>query len=174
MGILRGERVLLRPGRPEDADRLFQIRNEPGVLRWWGSVDIEKEIKEEFIDADDAFVIEADGEVVGAIQYHEENEPMYRHAGMDIFLTTSRHGQGLGTEATRLLARYLFEERGHHRLTIDPAADNAAAIRAYEKVGFRRVGIMRKYERGPDGVWHDGLLMDMLEEEFRQTDRRPS
>jgi aminoglycoside 6'-N-acetyltransferase len=171
MGILRGERVLLRPGRPEDADRLFQIRNEPGVLRWWGSVDIEKEIKEEFIDADDAFVIEADGEVVGAIQYHEENEPMYRHAGMDIFLTTSRHGEGLGAEALRLLARYLFEERGHHRLTIDPAADNAAAIRAYERVGFRRVGIMRRYERGPDGVWHDGLLMDMLKEEFRPIKR---
>jgi aminoglycoside 6'-N-acetyltransferase len=166
MVVLRGKRVLLRPGRPEDADRLSRIRNEPEVSRWWGGVDIE-EISEEFIGADDGFVIEAEGEVVGAIQYSEENEPMYRHAGIDIFLTASRHGQGLGTEAIRVLARYLFEERGHHRLTIDPAADNTAAIRAYERVGFRRVGIMRKYERGPDGVWHDGLLMDMLEEELR-------
>ena len=73
----------------------------------------------------------------------------------------------MGAEAIRVLARHLFEERGHHRLTIDPAADNAAAIRAYEKVGFRRVGVMRLYERGPDGDWHDGLLMDMLREEFR-------
>jgi aminoglycoside 6'-N-acetyltransferase len=166
MVVLRGERVLLRPGRPEDADRLFRIRNEPEVIRWWGGVDIE-EISAEFVGADDGFVIEAEGEVVGAIQYGEENEPMYRHAGIDVFLTTSRHGQGLGTEAIRVLARYLFEERGHHRLTIDPAADNTAAIRAYERVGFRRVGIMRRYERGPDGVWRDGLLMDMLEEEFR-------
>ena len=166
MVILRGERVLLRRGRPEDVDRLFQIRNEPEVLRWWGSDDIE-EISEQFIEADEGFVIEAYGEVVGTIQYHEEDDPMYRHAGIDIFLTTSRHGQGLGTEAIRLLARHLFEERGHHRLTIDPAADNAAAIRAYEKVGFRRVGIMRNYECGPDGVWHDGLLMDMLGEELR-------
>jgi aminoglycoside 6'-N-acetyltransferase len=171
MVVLRGKRVLLRPGCPEDADRLFQIRNEPGVARWWGNVDIEEEISEEFIEADDGFVIEADGEVVGAIQYHEENEPMYRHAGMDIYLTPSRHGQGLGPEAIRLLANYLFEKRGHHRLTIDPAADNTAAIRAYERVGFRRVGIMRKYERGPDGVWHDGLLMDMLKEEFRPDGR---
>jgi aminoglycoside 6'-N-acetyltransferase len=166
MVVLRGERVLLRPGRPEDADRLFQIRNEPEVARRWGGADIEEEIREEFIEADSGFVIETDGEVVGAIQYHEENEPMYRHAGIDIFLTTSRHGEGLGTEALRVLARHLFEERGHHRLTIDPAADNAAAIRAYEKAGFRAVGIMRNYERGPDGVWHDGLLMDMLREEF--------
>jgi aminoglycoside 6'-N-acetyltransferase len=165
MVILRGERVLLRPGRPEDAEGLFQIRNEPEVVRWWGSDEIE-EISDQFIVADEGFVIEAYGEVIGAIQYHEEDDPMYRHAGIDIFLTASRHGQGLGTEAIRLLARHLFEERGHHRLTIDPAADNAAAIRAYEKVGFRRVGIMRNYERGPDGAWHDGLLMDMLREEF--------
>jgi len=163
--------VLLRPGRPEDTDRLLQIRREPGVVRWWGGVDIEEEVREEFIEADDAFVIEVEGEVVGAIQYHEESDPMYRHAGMDIFLTTSHHGEGLGTEALRLLASYLFEERSHHRLTIDPAADNAAAIRAYERVGFRAVGIMRKYERGPEGVWHDGLLMDMLVEEFRPGER---
>jgi aminoglycoside 6'-N-acetyltransferase len=167
MVVLRGERVLLRPGRPEDTQRLLQIRSEPEVTRWWGSVDIEEEIREEFIDSDNAFVIEVEGEVVGAIQYHEESDPMYRHAGMDIYLTKSRHREGLGTEALRVLARYLLEERGHHRLTIDPAADNAAAIRAYERVGFRRVGIMREYERGPEGEWRDGLLMDMLRDEFR-------
>jgi aminoglycoside 6'-N-acetyltransferase len=168
MVVLRGERVLLRSGRPDDVDRLLQIRTEPEVARRWGSDDIEEEISEQFIGADDTFVIEVEGEVVGAIQCHEENDPMYRHAGMDIYLSTSRHGEGLGTEAIRVLARYLFEGRGHHRLTIDPAADNTAAIRAYERVGFRKVGIMRRYERGPDGVWHDGLLMDMLEEEFRR------
>jgi aminoglycoside 6'-N-acetyltransferase len=164
--VLRGERVLLRPGRPEDADKLVRIRKEPDVARRWGGTDIEEEVREGFIKTDEGFVIEVDGKVVGAIQYGEEDDPMYRHANIDIFLATSRHGQGLGTEAIRLLARHLFEERGHHRLTIDPAADNAAAIRAYEKVGFRRVGIMRKYERGFDGDWHDGLLMDMLREEL--------
>ena len=167
MNVLKGERVLLRRGRPEDADGLVRIRKEPEVARRWGEADVEEEIDEGFIGNDAGFVIEADVEVVGAIQYGEEDDPMYRHASIDIFLSTSRHGRGLGAEAIRLLARHLFEERGHHRLTIDPAADNVAAIRAYERVGFRRVGIMRSYERGPDGVWHDGLLMDMLREELR-------
>jgi aminoglycoside 6'-N-acetyltransferase len=167
MVVLRGERVLLRPGRPDDADDLVRIRSEPEVARRWGNDGIEEEIGEQFVGADEGFVIEADGEVVGAIQYGEEDDPMYRHANIDIFLTTSRHGRGLGAEAIEVLARYLFEERGHHRLTIDPAADNAAAIRAYEKVGFRPVGVMRDYERGPDGVWHDGLLMDLLRDELR-------
>ncbi|MBA3424190.1 MAG: GNAT family N-acetyltransferase [Rubrobacteraceae bacterium] len=167
MVVLRGERVLLRPGHAEDAEKLIHIRNEPEISYRWGFDDIEEEVGEQFIEAEEGFVIEIGGEVVGAIQYHEEEDPMYRHAGMDIFLATSHHGRGLGTEAIQVLARYLFEERGHHRLTIDPAADNTAAIRAYERAGFRRVGIMRNYERGPDGVWHDGLLMDMLAEELQ-------
>jgi aminoglycoside 6'-N-acetyltransferase len=162
---LRGERVLLRRGLDEDVDRLSEILSEAQVFRRWGDFGAD-EIREQFVGRAEAFVIELEGEVVGAIQYGEEHDPMYRHAGIDIFLTPSRHGQGLGTEAIRVLARYLFEKRGHHRLSIDPAADNEAAIRAYERVGFRRVGVMREYERGPDGTWHDGLLMDMLRDDF--------
>jgi len=167
MVVLRGERVLLRPGGPEDAEKLIRIRKEPEVARRWGNEDIEDEVRGGFVGTDEGLVIEVDGEAVGAIQYGEEEDPMYRHASVDVFLATSHHGRGLGTEAIRLLARHLFEVRGHHRLTIDPAADNAAAIRAYEKAGFRPVGILRGYERGPDGAWHDGLLMDLLREEFR-------
>jgi aminoglycoside 6'-N-acetyltransferase len=63
----------------------------------------------------------------------------------------------------RTLARHLVHDRGHHRLVIDPAADNAAAIACYAAVGFRPVGVMRQYERDIDGdSWHDGLLMDLL------------
>ena len=76
------------------------------------------------------------------------------------------HGRGVGSDAVRTLARHLIVEQGFHRLVIDPAADNAAAIKCYTKVGFRPVGIMRKYERGSDGTWHDGLLMDLLAEEL--------
>lgn len=90
----------------------------------------------------------------------------YRHAGMDIFLAPDRHGQGLGTDALRTLARHLIDDRGHHRLTIDPAVANKAAIRAYEKLGFRPVGVMRQVERSPDGEWRDGLLMDLLADEL--------
>jgi aminoglycoside 6'-N-acetyltransferase len=61
-------------------------------------------------------------------------------------------------------------DHGHHRLTIDPAADNEAAIRTYRKVGFKPVGVLRRYERDSDGTWHDGLLMDLLAEEFISDD----
>jgi len=165
---LVGERVTVRPGRTEDVDALIAIRTEPGVALWWDDPDPRDETEAELRGASDVvlLVIEVAAEVAGGIQYHEELEPKYHHAGIDVYLGARWQGRGLGVEAIRLVARFLFAQRGHHRLTIDPAAANARAIAAYAKVGFRPVGIMRQYERGADGRWHDGLLMDLLRDEF--------
>lgn len=136
------------------------------MAEWWGDPD---ESLSDTLDPDQDemhFMIEVDGRTVGMIQASEENEPMYRHAGIDIALGAAWQGKGIGPDAILTLARYLIEERGHHRLTIDPALANVNAIKAYERVGFKRVGVMRRYERGTDGTWHDGLLMDMLAEEL--------
>jgi aminoglycoside 6'-N-acetyltransferase len=104
-----------------------------------------------------------DGRVAGMIQYSEETEPKYRHAAIDLFLDPALHGQGFGSEAIRRVVRMLIDELGHHRITIDPATGNTAAVRSYEKAGFRAVGVMRQSERDPDGRgWHDSLLMELL------------
>jgi aminoglycoside 6'-N-acetyltransferase len=167
--VLVGRRVRLRPGRPGDARRLHAILAEPSVSRWWGDPDPVTAIEDGLRGGGSSLllVVEAGGQVAGGISYHEEDDPMYRHAGIDIYLRSSSQGQGAGGEAVALLARYLFEQRGHHRITIDPAADNSRAIRCYTKVGFRPVGVMRQYERGGDGRFHDGLLMDLLPGELR-------
>jgi RimJ/RimL family protein N-acetyltransferase len=130
------------------------------VVRWWDAP------AEGFPwDEPDStrLTIVVDGAVAGLIQYWEESEPRYRHAGIDLFLDPALHGRGIGAEAVRRVARLLFVERSHHRIVIDPAVTNTAAIRAYEKAGFRRVGVMRRSERdvGGDG-WHDALLMELL------------
>jgi aminoglycoside 6'-N-acetyltransferase len=161
---LSGRRVVLRPVADADRARLREILAEPEVARWWALSTSTAEASED--DSEVELAIELDDEVVGAIQYAEEDDPDYRHAGVDIYLTTAAHGQGVGPDAIHTLARYLFDVRGHHRLTIDPAAANTRAIAAYAKVGFKPVGIMRLYERGPDGTWHDGLLMDLLRDEL--------
>ena len=167
MTVLRGERVLIRPMTAADVPLLAAIQAEPRVAAAWGQPKREElEGKAAGTDECTVFAVELDGEVVGLIQYHEEDDPMYRHAGIDIFLSEDVHGQGLGTEAVRTMAEYLIHDRGHHRVVIDPAAHNKAAIRAYEKAGFRPVGVMRQYERLPGGEWHDGLLMDLLADEL--------
>jgi aminoglycoside 6'-N-acetyltransferase len=155
--------IVLRPLSEHDVPELLRIHSTPEVARWWDAPDE----RFPFEDDPDAtrLTIEVDGRVAGMIQFSEELEPKYRHAAIDVFLDPAFHGRGIGTEAVWRVARHLIDERGHHRITIDPAADNIAAIRAYEKAGFRPVGVMRLSERDADGNgWHDGLLMELVEE----------
>jgi len=152
--------ITLRPLAEGDETELLRIHSSPQVMRWWDA-------PEERFPWDEPestrFTIEVDGAVAGLIQYWEEREPKYRHAGIDLFVDPALHGRGIGSEAVRRVVRLLFGERGHHRITIDPASENAAAIRAYEKAGFRRVGVMRQAERDADGGgWHDALMMELL------------
>ncbi|MFF9851449.1 GNAT family N-acetyltransferase [Streptomyces litmocidini] len=168
MNELRGSVVVLRPSGPGDVPALAAVRATPEVrARWRGGDDMTAEVISDLEDsATHCLTVHHQDRIVGMIQWYAEEEPDYRHAGIDLFLDPSVHGRGLGTDAVRTLARHLVDDLGHHRLIIDPAADNGAAIRCYEKVGFRPVGVMRQYERGEDGTWHDGLLMDLLASEL--------
>lgn len=167
--VLRGARVVLRPATPADVAALSAIRSQPEVTRWWTDPSDEATIRAELDDPDvERFAIWFAGRVVGAIQWYAEPTPTYRHAGIDIFLDPPVHGRGLGSDAVRTLARHLFDAHRHHRLVIDPAAGNADAIRCYARVGFRPVGVLRRYERLPDGGFRDGLLMDLLAGELTE------
>src|SRR4249919_970302 len=150
---LRGALVTLRPPRADDAEPLTRILAEPDVLAWWGPHDIDA-VRREQIASAAGWVIEADGAPQGWIEFYEEREPRYRHANLDIYVTSALHGRGHGAEAMRLAIGHLVEQ-GHHRFTIDPAGANGRAIAAYTKLGFRPVGTMRSYERGNDNTWHD-------------------
>jgi aminoglycoside 6'-N-acetyltransferase len=167
---LSGELVTLRPVQPDDRAALIEVLSEPSVVAVWDTRGPERSA-DELIEGDEdwmVWAIEVEGGFAGSVQASEEVEDAdYRHAGIDIFLSARFQGRGIGTDAIRTVARYLIDVRAHHRLTIDPAADNVRAIRTYEKVGFKPVGVMRQYERGPDGTYHDGLLMDMLAGELR-------
>jgi aminoglycoside 6'-N-acetyltransferase len=165
MTAIHGDRVRLRPIGPADRARAHEILATPEVARWWGEPEQETEGLYEVEEGYHVYVIELDGEVVGLIQSCEELDPQYRHAGIDISVHPGFHGRGLGPDAIRALARHLFEQ-GHHWLTIDPAASNETAIRAYTKVGFRPVGVLRQYERTPTGTWRDGLWMDLQDGEL--------
>jgi aminoglycoside 6'-N-acetyltransferase len=152
--------MVLRPLAEGDEAELLRIHRTQEVLRWWDN-------PEDGFPWDEPesvrLTIEVDGAVAGLIQYSEEREPKYRHAAIDLFLDPRLHGRGYGSEAVRRVVGMLISERGHHRITIDPAIENVGAIRAYEKAGFRRVGVMHKHERDVGGGgWHDSLLMELV------------
>lgn len=165
---LEGGRVRLRSLRSDDVDVLEALFAEPAVAQWWPRFDRSK-IEADLLHPDEdtaVYAVTIDGDVVGVIQSWEEADPDYRHAGLDIALASRWHGSGVAVDALRTLARHLVNFQGHHRLVIDPAVANARAVACYRKVGFKPVGVMRSYERGADGTFHDSLLMDLLAEEL--------
>ncbi len=157
---MSGADIILRPLARGDESELLRIHNCPEVLRWWDTPASDFPWDE---PESTRLTIEVDGAIAGLIQYREEQEPRYRHAGVDLFLDPALHGRGIGSEAVRRVVGMLTDERGHHRITIDPATANSAAIKAYGKAGFRVVGVMRRSERDVGGEgWHDSLLMELV------------
>ena len=153
----------LVPVAPEHHARLHDLRRAPEVRRWW------KDPHGDWLaDEPDTvrYSILLAGELVGYVQWWEDGSPLYRHAGVDLFLDPAEIGRGLGTEAVRVLCAHLVDDHGFHRLVIDPEVANEAAIAAFRKVGFKPVGVMRRYIRDLDGEWKDCLLMDLLAEEL--------
>ena len=169
--VLQGELVTLRQINDADLDALVAIMQSPGVREWWWEADDPDRMRAGFredAESGGAFAIELDGELAGWLGFEEETDPGYLHASVDISLDPPVQGQGLGPDAIRTVIRWLAQERGHHRFSIDPSARNERAIRAYESIGFRPVGVLRRYERDADGPgFHDGLLMDLLIDELR-------
>src|SRR5262249_34640998 len=129
---LVGDLVTLRPMRLADRAAIVELLEDPSIAAIWDTRGAEHSADE--LLAGDAnwtvWAIEVDGEFAGSIQASEEADPDYRKAGIDIFISTRFQDRGLGTDALRTLVRYLIDIRGHHRLTIDPAASNARAIRS--------------------------------------------
>jgi len=165
---LRSERLTLRPPTDDDLDRLARLIRTPGIGEWWDPPRGFERDREGLANEGRAFAIEVDGELAGWLGFDEELDEDYRVASLDIALDERFRDRGLGPEAIRTAIRWLADEHGHHRFTIDPATANDRAIRAYESIGFRPVGVLRRYDRGPDGEWRDALLMDLLVEELRQ------
>jgi len=159
--------VTLCPLQATDVPRLAEIAAEPEVARWWLGLS-EQDLLDKLGPDEDAedYAVVYEGELIGLAQGYEESDPDYRHAGIDMFLATPWHGHGLGADTVRTLARHPVDDRGHHRIIVDPALENDRAIRCYGRVGFRRVGVLCRYERGADGTRHDGLLLELLAEEL--------
>lgn len=87
-----------------------------------------------------------DGTRVGDVQwfgvpYGPNEESCARKIGITVH--PEHRGKGIGTEAQRLLADYLFESTLTGRVEADTDVENVAEQRALEKAGFVREGILR-------------------------------
>ncbi|MFH9414908.1 GNAT family N-acetyltransferase [Streptomyces rochei] len=172
--VLTGERTVLRPFTEADAARMGEIIGDPEVRRFTGSPghELTPELLRSWYGSrsaqpdrlDLAVTDSADGEVLGEVVLHAW-VPEERSCTFRTLIGARGRGRGIGTEATRLIVGYAFEELGLHRVQLDAYAFNDRALRVYEKVGFVREGVRREVERR-DGVWVDEVLMAVLDHEW--------
>jgi RimJ/RimL family protein N-acetyltransferase len=173
---LVGERVVLRPLAEEDVAPLDAILREPEVLRLTGSVHADGETfpgaPPGFLEwrnaqtdrVDLAVTLRDSGECVGEAvlnQYDAGN----RGCNFRILVGAAGQGRGAGTEATRLLVGYGFEELGLHRISLEVYAFNPRARHVYEKVGFVTEGVLRQVLHYGDD-WIDATVMSILAPEW--------
>ncbi len=167
MTLLYGAMVTLRPVAVEDADRLAGILAEPEIAQWRSRQHGDARCQFDELLVKGGLAIEFNAELIGCARTDEEPARDYRHAGIEVALDPAWHGKGLGADTVRTLARYLVYDRGHHRLVVDLAVDNHKAIRTFQRVGFKQVGVMREYERAAQGEWRDVLLLDLLKPDLQ-------
>ena len=176
--FLMGERCYLRPLRETDIEgNWLHWFNDPEVTRYMlrGSFPTTVESQTDFYrsvtaggDSDLVLAIVAsDGDVhVGNIGLHRIDwQNRYAEYGV-VIGETEFWGQGIGTEATRLICRQGFDRLGLHRIWLGVFADHDAAIRMYERIGFKVEGTLRE-EILRDGRYQDKVVMGLLDEEFR-------
>jgi RimJ/RimL family protein N-acetyltransferase len=166
--------LALRPAAEDDLALLERLTQDPGAageFTWTGWRDLPRfrqGWEEDRLVRDDGGVlmIVRKDERIGFVSWFKVDFPPAYCWNMGIELLPEARGQGYGTQAHRLLARYLFAHTTVHRVEAATEAGNVAEQRALEKAGFTREGVMRGvFWR--DGAWRDGVLYSLL-----RTDQR--
>jgi aminoglycoside 6'-N-acetyltransferase len=164
-------RLSLRPLEDGDLPVISELAAGEGVQPWWTDPSVDG-VRAALAEAPDtsSWTVMIDGEVAGAVSAFDVGWPVGSAMGLAIVLGDAWQDHGFGPEALSVLISQLIASRGIRRFTVDPARANVRAIRAYESLGFRAIGVARESEPAPGGTWRDCLLMDLLAREF--IDRR--
>lgn len=169
---LTGESVVLRPMVAADADHMWADLNDVEATRMTGSHgSFERHQIDEWCagrstqtDRLDLAVIDrTTGEWVGEVVINEWDLDN-RSCGFRIALGLNGRNRGLGTEATRLIVDYVFDRIDGppvNRLALEVYDFNRRALAVYEKVGFRREGVLRQALLW-DGRFHDAIVMSIV------------
>ncbi|MFI5893450.1 GNAT family N-acetyltransferase [Actinoplanes sp. NPDC051513] len=160
---MRTERLVLRPVRDEDVDRILEYRNQPDVKRWLLRTEVDAaSLRERWrlaaTDPDDHSVgVTLDGLLIGTVMLEvrdgmgQPGMPSRTEAEIGYIFDPAHGGHGYATEAATAMMAYAFDRLGVRRITAGCYADNLASVRILEKLG------MRREQHGVGDSWHDEL-----------------
>jgi len=180
--MIKGKKVILRKLRKEDFPTLFRWFNDPEVLAFWYGKDRPRSmtwIKKHFEpiiagkSASQAWAIEAKGRLIGYMyntpSKDEDTGKFTGRVELDILIgEKDEWGKGCGPDALRTMIAYAFNKQKAERVFIMPWIHNKRAIHVYEKVGLKREGVLRHFEK-LEGKWVDNLMMSILRKDFKTT-----
>lgn len=173
---LKSDRIYLRSIEEWDAQEFLntteddEIRYMTGTKSTFTLEQIQQHIrlsKEDPSRYDFAICLNESERMIGELSISDIDEDN-RKAGFRISMNAIKHtGKGLGTEATRLVLKFVFKELKLNRLQLEVFSHNKRGIRAYEKVGFRKEGILR------DSLYYkenysDEIIMAMIKKEYEE------
>ncbi|MFD4555772.1 GNAT family N-acetyltransferase [Streptomyces sp. NPDC058469] len=172
--VLTGEKTVLRPFTASDADHIWQLIQDPEVIRFTFEPSTElapERLRSWYASRADqpdrldlAVTDPATGELLGEVVLYEW-DPAARSCTFRTLIGPRGRGRGIGTEATRLIVGYGFEQLGLHRVQLEVYGHNHRARRVYEKVGFVVEGVRREAQLR-DGEWVDEVVMGVLDREW--------
>jgi len=174
--ILKGKKTILRPIRLSDAQRFVDWFADPETNRFTTRQSITlkqeiKQIKEARQNKDELqFSIDTkDGKHIGSLSFFPIKKD--RGGSFGIFIGDKDYwDKGYGSDAIKTILKYGFEKLHlHHiRLAGNGVFDyNLRAIRAYEKLGFVKEGLLRE-RFFYDGKYRNIIPMSILESEWKK------
>ncbi len=175
--FVKGSQVFLRPLRREDiAAHYLAWLNDPEVTRYMETgifPTTEQELTnfyEEVTGSRNQVILavadKKSGRHIGNVKLGPI-QWVHRSATFGILIGDKRFwGRGVGLEATRLAVEYGFSRLNLRRIDLGVFADHAAAVRCYEKAGFKVEGRMRE-SLFQDGKYVDRLWMGLLRSEYK-------
>jgi RimJ/RimL family protein N-acetyltransferase len=179
MMILQGVKITLRPMEPEEVTLIHVWANNPEVMPfWYGEKKTLEQIKGDwrshyFSDNNPytgrCFAIlkgkNPVGKPIGMISYNRIDRDN-RSVDIDMIIgQTKDWGQGYGADSLRTFARYLFDRFDLNRIWLGTYIYNKRAIRAYEKAGFQKEGVLRE-DAWVASKFVDTVVLSILRREF--------
>ena len=171
--FIEGEDINLRTVEEEDIEFLRDGVNHPEVRVHMGNrlpqnLDNEEKFFREQISDEETvnLLITKDNERLGLISLTPEGHSAEKMAEIGIWLHPEHHGNGYGTEASRLITDYSFNQLNYHRVFARAHADNQPSCRIWEKLGFEKEGEFRDHTY-TQGEYKDVAYYGVLEGEWQ-------
>jgi len=174
---LVGKRILLRSFSRDYLPYIQKWSSDAELRRLIGEVgpmsraDTEKWYRELLSDKDRvwfAIVLKKGDRVIGEAGLLRMFRP-WRSTDMTIIIgERDAWGKGYGKEAGHLLLKCAFERLGFHRVSIGVVGSNKNALRFWKNLGFKKEGVERD-AHFYDNEYIDGIMMSILEDEYRES-----